>query len=103
MLHCTGAGYTITARDMQAGEITLSATANATDPWGEPVTAQDMTEEPVTQPVEPTLRLTKRALLTRVSAGQDVPFEITVENLEPEQRAMVNVVDTLPPDFSTWR
>ena len=99
VLRCRGAGYVITARDVQAGEITMSATANATDPWGQPVTAKDITEQTVTQPVEPTLRLTKRALLTRVSAGQDVPFEITIENLEAEQRAIVNVADTLPDGF----
>ncbi len=99
VLHCTGAGYVITDQDMQAGEIAMSATAHATDPWGLPVSARDMIEQPVTQPVEPTLRLTKHALLTRIRAGQDVPFEITVENLEAEQRAIVNVVDSLPPGF----
>ncbi|AUH64294.1 DUF7507 domain-containing protein [Paracoccus zhejiangensis] len=99
VLRCTGAEYTVTEADMQAGEITMTAEASGEDPWGAAVTAEAVAAEPVAQPVEPTLELTKRALLTRVTAGQDVPFEITVENLETEQRAVVDVIDTLPPGF----
>ncbi len=95
--------HTITEEDLLAGEYENTATATATDPTdptGDPVEDSD-TETVITEEVDPALKVTKSADVTKdVKVGDTITYTITVENTGNVTLKNITVEDDLTGD--TW-
>lgn len=96
------ATYTLTQADIDAGEVTNTATAQGTLPVGTVVTSASDTATVLTGANGATaydVSLVKQALLSRVRRGEQVPYAVRVTNNTDRNIGSITVVDTLPSGF----
>jgi len=102
VLECTGATYTITPADAQAGSIRLTGTAEGTAP-GAVVVSDESTAAavPVEAPVSRPLVVEKTTRVDEVRIGDAVEWTITVRQAEGASLPVdVAIVDALPAGFA---